>query len=170
MYAHYGHISTMPTWRVPTLWLWSLPLSLLPFLYFTSFITLGCTIKGSIANITASLCPQTNSFQAAVLTDDSLSFAVFIYRCGYMDYSGMATIGFIATHNLCVNHPLSLYVNARNVACLNYPKSEWFHLIYRLTIPTGKYLYHFKVISLSTLGINSSTLPNLCIHATFMFF
>ena len=84
---------------------------------------------------------QTNSYQAAVLTDGDLSFVVFIYRCGHIDYTGGATIGFTAAHNLYANHPLSGTTNARRVACLNSPESEWTHLIYYLTentIPTAE--------------------------------
>ena len=79
--------------------------------------------------------PQTNSFQAAILTNGSASYAVFTYNCGLMDYSARAAIGFAAyySYGIYANHPLSMSERAKEVACLNSPRSPWANVIYELS-------------------------------------
>ena len=81
---------------------------------------------------------QNNTFQGALVTDGTDSYAVFTYRCGdlqwpnYMDASGFEFIGFLGS-----NFPqLHRLLNSRNVsqevACANYP-NVWNNLVYHLT-------------------------------------
>ena len=89
--------------------------------------------------------PQTNTFQAVVITDFTTTYSVFIYKCRNLQYSASATIGFTSYDDLFENHRLSGY-NARNIACINSGQSNWVNLIYKLTredlqavVPIGMY-------------------------------
>ena len=75
---------------------------------------------------------QTNTFQAIVITDFTSSYSVFIYKCGDLQYSAGATIGFTSLSDLYSNHRVSGY-NARNIACINSGQSSWVNIIYKLT-------------------------------------
>lgn len=68
-----------------------------------------------------------------MVTDFTDSYAVFIYKCQDMGFSGSATIGFTSLDNrLFANHRISGY-RAKNVACLNSGQSDWVNLVYKLT-------------------------------------
>ena len=69
----------------------------------------------------------------AVITDYMSSYAVLTYRCGSLDWSGDATIGFTTGPTIYATHPLSGGDNARDVACLNSLSTEWVNLVYPLT-------------------------------------
>ena len=75
---------------------------------------------------------QLNTFQGIVITDGSISFTVFTYMCGEMNWSGGATIGFIADSSFYANHPLSGTANANDVACVNSPATVWSNVFYDL--------------------------------------
>ena len=75
---------------------------------------------------------QTNTFQGILITDGSHSYTVFTYRCGSMEWSGSATIGFNADNDLFQNHPLSRTRSSNSIACQNYPDSVWNNLVYQL--------------------------------------
>ena len=93
---------------------------------------------------------QTNTFQGIVVTDLSESYAVYIYNCHDMQFSGSASIGFTShTYELFANHRLSGY-NARNIGCVNSGQSDWVNLVYKLTRedlqpiqPTGTFILVF---------------------------
>ena len=95
---------------------------------------------------------QTNTFQGIVVTDLSESYAVYIYNCHDMQFSGSASIGFTSrTYELFANHRLSGY-NARNIGCVNSGQSDWVNLVYKLTRedlqpiqPTGIY-FHTSIL------------------------
>ena len=89
------------------------------------------------------LSPQTNTFQGIVTTDHTRSFAVFTYKCGDIEYSNSATIGFTAGDVLLfANHPLTVRRKAQDIACLNSPESQWVNVVYEVTTkdlqPPGK--------------------------------
>ena len=67
-----------------------------------------------------------------MITDGLLSYAVFFYRCGFMEWPGGATIGFFANGSNFENHPLTGKDNANDVACLNEPTTEWSNIVYQL--------------------------------------
>ena len=48
----------------------------------------------------------TSSFQAVLVTDGQVSYAVFIYECGSMNWGG-ATIGWADSNSLYQRHSLS---------------------------------------------------------------
>ena len=99
-----------------------------------SMIILCCkkTCVTMIVYVYAYSFTQTNTFQGIVITNFTTSFAVFIYKCQDMQYSGSATIGFTSFDVLFANHRLSGY-NAKNVACMNSDQSQWVNLVYKLT-------------------------------------
>ena len=77
---------------------------------------------------------QSNTYQGILITDGTHSFAVFIYQCGLLEWSGSdpATVGYYGDGNFYENHALANTANANTVACLNSPDSVWSNLIYRL--------------------------------------
>lgn len=75
---------------------------------------------------------QTNTFQGIVVTNFTTSYAVFVYKCGDLEFSASASIGFTALDVLFENHRVSGY-NARQIACTNSGQSEWVNLVYKLT-------------------------------------
>ena len=78
---------------------------------------------------------QTNTFQGVVITDGSQSYAVFIYKCGLLQWSGLdrfyrhAVIGYNMKGQF-MNHPFSGFGVATNVACVNSPETSWTTLLY----------------------------------------
>ena len=76
--------------------------------------------------------PQTNSFQVAAVTDGRDSYAVFTYRCGSMDWSASASIGFsTGERGYFRQHQLSGTSDANAIACLD--SSIYTNVIYKLT-------------------------------------
>ena len=84
---------------------------------------------------------QTDTFQGIVITDGSKSYAVFTYKCGLMQWSGNATIGFKADRTYFRNHPLSGSITSNSIACINYPPTEWTNVVYDL-VPEGIIIVH----------------------------
>ena len=74
---------------------------------------------------------QTNTYQGVLITDGLSSFAVFIYRCGYLEPEGIGRIGYYINNVTFMEHTLA---NSSSVACQS-PQSEWSALIYRLNEP-----------------------------------
>ena len=75
---------------------------------------------------------QNNTFQGILITNGFQSYAIFIYRCGLMGWSGNATIGFKAAGDYYENHNLSGN-SARLIACSNIPfNSSWTNVVYKL--------------------------------------
>ena len=68
-----------------------------------------------------------------LITDgEEKSFAIFIFKCGALAWSGRTTIGFNAGANYYINHPLSIKPFSNAVACLNN-NSAWNNIVYDLT-------------------------------------
>ena len=72
-----------------------------------------------------------------MVTDGINSFAIFIYQCGDLQWSGeyRASIGFGAGSEFAYNHWLSGTPNVTSIACLNTPDNQFYSLIYKLTEP-----------------------------------
>ena len=70
-----------------------------------------------------------------MVTDGTNSFAMFLYQCGDLQWSGGATIGFGAGSEFVSNHRLSGTQNVTSIACLNTPDTNFFSLLYKLTEP-----------------------------------
>ena len=68
-----------------------------------------------------------------MVTDGINSFAIFIYQCGDLQWSGGATIGFGAGSESFSNHMLSGTPNVTSIACLNTPDNQFYTLSYMLT-------------------------------------
>ena len=66
------------------------------------------------------------------MTDGQHSYALFIYNCRQMEWSGSASIGVNADGKFFQNHRLSRMNNAASIACLNSPESDWSNVIYLL--------------------------------------
>ncbi len=77
---------------------------------------------------------QENTFQGVLVTDGSVSYAVFIYNCDQMDWGGGATIGYHADGDFYKNHALTGSESANEIACTNSPDSPWSNVVYRLTV------------------------------------
>ena len=73
---------------------------------------------------------QGNTFQGILITDGWRSYAVFTYKCGLLEWSGGATIGFYAEGDFYMNHPLS-GVNSTQIACVN-GDLLWSNVVYSL--------------------------------------
>ena len=79
---------------------------------------------------------QTNSFQGVLITDGVNSYTVFIYGCGYMEWSDEPTIIGFKTNTYFQNNPYSgNYAN--RIACANLPQIKWSNTLYSLTDPEG---------------------------------
>ena len=69
-----------------------------------------------------------------VITDGSKSYAVFTYKCGYLEWSGRfrhAVVGFNMRGQF-VNHPLSAQREVVNIACLQNHTTSWINLVYKI--------------------------------------
>ena len=55
-----------------------------------------------------------------MITDGAQSFAIFTYRCGYLEWSSPATIGINAPPDGYYNHPLTgTVVSPDEIACVH---------------------------------------------------
>lgn len=77
---------------------------------------------------------QTNTYQAILITDGMESYAIFIYLCGALTWSGSATVGYNADGVLHTSFPLSGTDDVKLVSCLDFPQRSWSNLIYPLTL------------------------------------
>ena len=60
-------------------------------------------------------------------TDGILSYAIFTYQCGRLNWTAYAGIGFSIGQDFFNNHELSLAPNVNDIACLN---GEWNNVVY----------------------------------------
>ena len=72
---------------------------------------------------------QTNTWQALVITDGNTSYAVFTYRCGDLEWSDNAVIGFNAGGSIYQNSTII----GKTSACQNSPESVWTNLLYKIS-------------------------------------
>ena len=83
--------------------------------------------------ITLYILLQTNTYQGIVITNGQQSYALFVYQCNRMGWSGNATIGFSAAGNFYQDHLLSGTPNAKRVACMNLTSSMRSNIVYQLS-------------------------------------
>ena len=67
-----------------------------------------------------------------MVTDGQQSYALFIYNCRQMEWSGNVGIGINADGKFYRNHNLSRSSNANRIACLNVLESDWSNVLYQL--------------------------------------
>ena len=97
-----------------------------------------CAQKQSMIQLMINFFPyilsQSNSFQLVLTSSNIVSYAIFTYKCGSLNWkvSG-AGIGFSASEEFFANHPLSRSNDVNDIACLNEPYSQWSNVIYNLT-------------------------------------
>ena len=78
--------------------------------------------------------PQSNTYQAVIITDGILSYAIYIYKCGALEEEAIGGIGYYFDASHYIEHPLSNSALSSTIACGNstdvdYP---WKNLIYWL--------------------------------------
>lgn len=89
---------------------------------------LSCDIKLSLI-----ILLQNNTVQGLFITNGTKTYAVFTYKCEYLDWSGHAVIGFNAAGDYFEYHPLSELSTSNLVACVHqWNGSEWNNVIYDL--------------------------------------
>ena len=71
----------------------------------------------------------TNTFQTILITDGTVSYAVFIYECGGMEWGG-GEIGWRDGSSEQVSHPLSGRSNSNDIGCLY--SNTYSAIVYRL--------------------------------------
>ena len=85
------------------------------------------------------------------MTNGVQSYALYTYRCGELEWSGGATIGFGASNETYANLRLSGSAGVLAVACLNSPTTEWSNVLFRLTLDTGTHM-HIIIVKYYTLN------------------
>ena len=121
-YSKFAHAKTPPL----------LGMSVLPLTVFLHSIHNTAYQYNYYAVISLLRLLQTNTYQGILITDGRNSYAVFIYQCDAMGWSGSATIGYYASGDFYENHNLSSTSTANRVACLNTPNTVWSNLVYQL--------------------------------------
>ena len=82
---------------------------------------------------------QRNTFEGILITDgDSTSYAVFIYRCGDINWSrdnsfNFGVVGYRAVGSLFETNPASSSDDVLMLGCNNNETHPWENLIYRLS-------------------------------------
>ena len=71
-----------------------------------------------------------------MVTDGTNSYAIFIYRCGDLEWSGGATIGYGASLEMFSNHRFSGTFFVTATACLSNPDNQFFTVLYEITNST----------------------------------
>ena len=66
------------------------------------------------------------------MTNGQLSYAIFTYNCRQMEWSDTVGIGINANGKFYRNHNMSRSSRANEIACLNYPDSDWSNVLYQL--------------------------------------
>lgn len=84
--------------------------------------------------------PQRNTYQGIVITDGTLSYAMFIYNCELLDSHSIAGIGYYFNSAVLEEHRLSNTNVSSTIACGNMPRSPWSTVLYPLF---GKKLHLF---------------------------
>ena len=83
---------------------------------------------------------QENNFQVVLATDGLISYAVFTYKCGELNWvQHDASIGFSASKTLFANHPLSMQDNVTAIACLNKTCAPWNNVVFQTSLQQGKF-------------------------------
>ena len=112
------------------------------------------------------------TFQAILVTDGSKSFAVFTYRCGYLEWTTPATIGLNAPTDLYYTHPLTgTIASPDEIACVHVD-SEWNNVVIDmepnpiiLPITPEPSIYIGKVLHLACFCDSNKFLSGSCVAA-----
>ena len=105
--------------------------------------------------------PQNNTFQAVLITNSTKSYAIFTYKCGELDFSDTAVIGYNIPVGSYENHPLSdTDVPANVIACVHLD-SVWNNVVYDLQ-PDGNTVFIGTPEPLQFIGIQA------LLYSTFM--
>ncbi len=76
---------------------------------------------------------QTNTFQGILTTDGTDAYAVFIYKCGELEWARSSTVIGIKATSYYRNYP-STGNEATTVACIdNAPNTDFRNLVYKLS-------------------------------------
>ena len=91
--------------------------------------------------------PQSNTYQAVIITDGMLSYTIFIYKCGALEDEAIAGIGYYFDASHYIEHPVSNSVLSSTIACgsntdVDYP---WKNVIYWLNRKLGRTLMCSKL-------------------------
>ena len=75
---------------------------------------------------------QTNTFQAVIASNGSLTYSVFTYKCGLIrDFNLVAAVGYSAKPNFYQYYPPH---NLINISCVNQPASNWSNVVYEIGV------------------------------------
>ncbi len=76
-----------------------------------------------------------NTFQAIAVSNGTESYALFTYKCGEMEWSDQAVIGYNggSPTDYFFNHPLSGTDDAQTIACQEFPDSVWTNLWHKIS-------------------------------------
>ena len=90
-----------------------------------------------------------------IVTDGVYSYAVVIFKCGDLNWtgtrtSGFAVVGFLAGQGVHGNHSLSMTPDVNNISCLNLPSTNWSNVVFQLSQGELPNIFH-KVYSSSSL-------------------
>ena len=97
-----------------------------------------------------------------MVTDGVNSYAIFIYRCGDLEWSGGATIGYGASSEMFSNHRLSGTFFITVIGCLNNPDNQFFTVLYEITNSTeGKVTIKQYSFAMQTFTDSSCMFPLL---------
>ena len=77
---------------------------------------------------------QNNSFNALVVTDGNQSYAVFVYKCGAINWGDYFAIGFKASGIFYENYDLGDH-NVTDIGCIEESDEEYVTHVYDLTPP-----------------------------------
>ena len=99
--------------------------------------SLSCVLLPYLVSSDNYFSLQNNTWQGLVITDGATSYAVFTYRCGDMNWAYGPTIGFNAAGDYYVNHPNTGSTSGEEIACLNSPTSQWYNLVYEISLPNA---------------------------------
>ena len=86
---------------------------------------------------------QENNFQAVVVTNGILSYTVFTYQCGELNWvqRNNASIGFSISTTSFANHSLSRLPNINDIACLSQQCPPWTNVVYQIGRKLGDNLH-----------------------------
>jgi hypothetical protein len=78
---------------------------------------------------------EPNTFQVLIASQDSLSYAVFTYKCDLLKWTlKRASVGYSGGPYFFANHPLSMQPNVTDIDCINEPNSTWSNVVYKLSV------------------------------------
>lgn len=86
---------------------------------------------------------RTNTFQGIIITSQALTYAVFIYECGGMEWD-RGVIGWQSNASNYKSHPLSGQADNNDIGCLY--SDDYSAIVYRLSEYWYVYLCSLMVV------------------------